>query len=156
MRRYSNSRNSIKYAPSLAPSVGALSKLLLALWLCTGTLLFAQTNVTADPSKQAFTSKSFTLKSSQTLDKVVQEVYKDSPLSYSILRNALLSANPLILSGNPAQRIKAGLTLAVPDHTQLVMTTLKPWMTMEEAGAEKYHKTPSEDISARRNWVRFP
>jgi hypothetical protein len=89
------------------------------------------------------------------LDKVVQEAYKDSPLSYPILRNALLKANPLILSGNPAQRIKAGLTLSIPDHAQLVSQTLSAFMPDAE-GADKQHKLYSADASARRNWVRFP
>ena len=157
MRRYLNSRNSFTPALSPAPYIRVFGNLMLvlALWLCTGTLLFAQTSVTADPSKQSSVPKSFTLKNSQTLDKVIQEVYKDSPLSHLILRNALLSANPLILSGNPAQKIKAGLTLSVPDHTQLVMKTLKP-LTIDEEVADKQHKTNSEDASARRNWVRFP
>ena len=122
----------------------------MALVLCCTfcSSLHAQTSTYAASSEQVILPKTLTLKSSQTLDKVIQEVYKDSPLSYAILRNALLKANPLILSGNPAQRIKVGLTLTVPDHSQLVMNTLTTFIS-ETEGSDKLNKS-------YRNWVRVP
>jgi len=157
MQRYFNSRNCFTHTLSSATFSGGLSSLLLIFFLCfsTVTQLQAQTSAAAASSEASSQQKTFTLKSSQTLDKVVQEVYKDSPLSYPILRNALLKANPLILSGNPAQKIKVGLTLTIPDHTQLVIQTLSAF-TNDAEGVEKQHKFYGNDASARRNWVRFP
>jgi hypothetical protein len=157
MQRYFNSRNCLTHPLSSATYSGGLSSLMLILFLLfsTGTQLHAQTGAAAASSEQSAAQKTFTLKNSQTLDKVVQEVYKDSPLSFPILRNALLKANPLILSGNPAQRIKAGLTLTIPDHSQLVMQTLSA-LTNDAEGTDKQGRHYSADASARRNWVRFP
>ena len=157
MQRYFNSRNCFNNPSASAPFMRGWGTfmLILVFWLSTGSPLHAQTGLGAASSEPSAIQKTFTLKSSQTLDKVVQEVYKDSPLSYPILRNALLKANPLILSGNPAQRIKAGLTLTIPDHAQLVSQTLSAFMPDAE-GADKQNKLYSADASARRNWVRFP
>ena len=157
MQRILNSRNYFTQALTPDPYIGFFSSLLviLLLWVGSSTHLRAQTVATAAPAEQLVIQKSFSLKSSQTLDKVVQEVYKDSPLSYPILRNALLHANPLVLSGNPAQKIKAGLTLVIPDHTQLVLKTLSPYISEQEV-ADKQNRTYGADPSTRRNWVRFP
>jgi hypothetical protein len=157
MKRSSNSRNCmIKFVPSATFFSGFNSVITVLVLCCTFcSSLHAQTSTYAAPSELTTQPKTWTLKSSQTLDKVIQEVYKDSPLSYSILRNAMLKANPLILSGNPAQRIKVGLTLTIPDHSQLVMNTLTTFIS-ENEGSDKLNKSYSSDSSYRRNWVRFP
>lgn len=157
MKRYSNSRNNLMQFVPLASFFSGFNRVFMALVLCCTfcSSLHAQTSTYAASSEQVILPKTLTLKSSQTLDKVIQEVYKDSPLSYAILRNALLKANPLILSGNPAQRIKVGLTLTVPDHSQLVMNTLTTFIS-ETEGSDKLNKSYSSDSSYRRNWVRFP
>lgn len=157
MQRILNSRNYFTQALSPASHTGFLSTVvaIFLLWLASNTHLQAQTLVATASAEQLVIQKSFSLKSSQTLDKVVQEVYKDSPLSYLILRNALLHANPLVLSGNPAQKIKAGLTLVIPDHTQLVLKTLSPYISEQEV-SDKQNRTYGADPSTRRNWVRFP
>jgi hypothetical protein len=157
MNRYSNPQNFfvqlVPYSTFCSGFNSVLLSLVLSFAICPG--LQAQTSAYSTASDLTVLPKTLTLKSSQTLDKVIQEVYKDSPLSYSILRSALLKANPSILSGNPAQRIKVGLTLSIPDHSQLVISTLTTFIS-ETEGSDKLNKSYSSDSSSRRNWVRFP
>lgn len=157
MNYKSNLNDTIADSDSMESFIALMTNMVLivVLWLVFTSNLHAQTTGNAPSNELPTANKTFTLKSSQTLDKVVQDVYKDSPLSYSILRNALLKANPLILSGNPAQRIKVGLTLNIPDHSQLVVQTLNAFVS-DADGIDKQGKFYNAAASARRNWVRFP
>jgi Tfp pilus assembly protein FimV len=89
---------------------------------------------------------------STPVDKVVQKVYANSPLNIQVLRQALVDANPKVITGNPQQRVKAGTVLTIPDHGQVVRKVLTPLVASDtsESGPA------ARDYSARRQWVRFP
>ncbi len=129
--------------------------LVFACFITFANNVSAQSDHSTSMEQVAAQASTYTMKSSLTLDKVIQEVYKDSPLSFNILRNTLIKANPLILSGNPAQRIKQGLTLSIPNHTQLVKQTLSGFVA-EREGSEKSNKYAGHDMNSKRYWVRFP
>ncbi len=96
----------------------------------------------------------YTVPQSTPVDKVIQTVYANSPLNTAVLRKVLVEANPKVITGNPQQRVKAGTTLAVPDHAQVVKKILAPHMA---AAAETQESGPlARDLPARRQWVRFP
>ena len=83
----------------------------------------------------------------------VQQVYANSPLNTQVLRQALVDANPKVITGNPQQRVKAGTVITVPDHGQVVRTALTPFA----ANPESSESGPAaRDYSVRRPWVRFP
>lgn len=111
----------------------------------------------AEPTEQKpaeATAPSYKVAQSMPIDRVIQTVYANSPLNASVLRKVLVDANPKVISGNPQQRVKAGTTLVVPDHGQVVKNILAPHMA---ASPETPESGPSaHDPSGRRQWVRFP
>ena len=96
-----------------------------------------------------------TLDQSMAVDKLVQKFYPNSPIAISVLRKALQDANPKIISGNPQQRVKAGSTLAVPDHGHIALAVLTPFAAAH--AAKNSDPGPSaRDAAVRKPWVRFP
>ena len=96
---------------------------------------------------------SYTVSQSTPVDKVVQKVYANSPLNIQVLRQALVDANPKVISGNPQQRVKAGTVLTVPDHAHVVRNALTPFA----AASDNSESGPAaRDYPVRRQWVRFP
>jgi Tfp pilus assembly protein FimV len=94
----------------------------------------------------------YTVSQSTPVDKVVQKVYANSPLNIQVLRQALVDANPKVITGNPQQRVKAGTVLTIPDHGQVVRNVLTPL-----AASDTSESGPAaRDYPARRQWVRFP
>jgi len=89
---------------------------------------------------------------STPIDRLVQKIYANSPLNTTVLRKALVDANPKVITGNPQQRVKAGTTIVVPDHGELVRTTLTPFAAQDIQD----HNSNSRDYSTRKQWVRFP
>lgn len=109
----------------------------------------------ADVPEQAKTAVSTTqhkVSESTPIDRLVQKIYANSPLNTALLRKALVDANPKVITGNPQQRIKAGTTIVVPDHGELVRTTLTPFASQET----HENSAISRDYSTRKQWVRFP
>ena len=109
----------------------------------------------ADVPDQAKTTESTTqhkVSESTPIDRLVQKIYANSPLNTALLRKALVDANPKVITGNPQQRVKAGTTLVVPDHAELVRTTLTPFAAQET----QENSAISRDYSTRKQWVRFP
>jgi Tfp pilus assembly protein FimV len=109
----------------------------------------------ADVPEQAKTAVSTTqhkVSESTPIDRLVQKIYANSPLNTALLRKALVDANPKVITGNPQQRVKAGTTLVVPDHAELVRTTLTPFAAQET----QENSAISRDYSTRKQWVRFP
>jgi Tfp pilus assembly protein FimV len=95
----------------------------------------------------------YTVGQSTPIDKVVQKVYANSPLNIQVLRQALVDANPKVISGNPQQRVKAGTVLTVPDHAHVVRNALTPFA----AASDNSESGPAaRDYPVRRQWVRFP
>jgi Tfp pilus assembly protein FimV len=99
-----------------------------------------------------------TVAQSTPIDKLVKMLYGSSPLQMSVLRQALVDANPKVITGNPQQRVKAGTTVVVPEHSQIVKNILTP-LVAPVAGASSETSDPgpfARDTSVRKPWVRFP
>ena len=96
-----------------------------------------------------------TLDQSMAVDKLVQKFYPNSPIASSVLRKALQDANPKIISGNPQQRVKAGSTLAVPEHGHIAIAVLTPFAAAHAAKNSDSDPT-ARDTAVRKPWVRFP
>mgnify|MGYP000061735071 FL=1 len=108
-------------------------------------------NATAEPV--ATTSTNYTVSQSTPIDKLVQVVYANSPLTTAILRKSLVEANPKVITGNPQQRVKAGTTIVVPDHGQIVRSVLTPFAPATETSDPGF---TARDYTVRKPWVRFP
>ena len=108
-------------------------------------------NATAEPV--ATTSANYTVSQSTPIDKLVQVVYANSPLTTAILRKSLVEANPKVITGNPQQRVKAGTTIVVPDHGQIVRSVLTPFVPTNETSDPGF---TARDYTVRKPWVRFP
>lgn len=95
----------------------------------------------------------YTVSQSTPIDKLVLKVYANSPLNTQVLRQALVDANPKVISGNPQQRVKAGTVVTVPDHAQVVRNALAP---LAAASDNQEPGLVARDFQVRRQWVRFP
>jgi Tfp pilus assembly protein FimV len=96
-----------------------------------------------------------TVEQSTPVDKLLQKIYPNSPIAVSVLRQALVEANPKVITGNPQQRVKAGAVLMVPDHAQVASKVLAPLVA--EHTAKSFESGPSaRDNAVRKPWVRFP
>ena len=88
------------------------------------------------------------------IDRLIQKLYANSPLSTTVLRKTLTDANPKVITGNPQQRVKAGTQIVVPDHSEVVRVILAPFAA---AAQEAQDNNPgARDYQARKQWVRFP
>ncbi|MEY3887097.1 MAG: hypothetical protein RL650_1189 [Pseudomonadota bacterium] len=105
-----------------------------------------------DQAKTAVSTTQHKVSESTPIDRLVQKIYANSPLNTALLRKALVDANPKVITGNPQQRVKAGTTIVVPDHAELVRTTLTPFAAQET----QENSAISRDYSTRKQWVRFP
>ena len=135
-------------APSFAATVmlGWTMTALSCLWVAPASAADAPAEGSA-PATAAYT-----VSQSTPVDKVVQKVYANSPLNIQVLRQALVDANPKVITGNPQQRVKAGTVLTIPDHGQVVRNVLTPL-----AASDTSESGPAaRDYPARRQWVRFP
>ena len=96
----------------------------------------------------------YTVPQSTAVDKLVQKLYANSPLNMMVLRKALVDANPKVITGNPQQRLKAGVVIVVPDHAHVVKNVLTP---IAASASETQESGPAaRDNYSRRQWVRFP
>jgi Tfp pilus assembly protein FimV len=85
---------------------------------------------------------------------LIQKFYANSPLSTSVLRKALVDANPKVITGNPQQRVKAGTVIVVPDHGQIVNHVLTPNVVAKQVILDQ--NPAASDYQSRKHWVRFP
>jgi phage tail protein X len=91
---------------------------------------------------------------STPVDKLIQKFYANSPLSASVLRKALVDANPKVITGNPQQRVKAGTVIVVPDHGEVVKHVLTPHVEAKQVILDQ--NPAASDNQSRKHWVRFP
>ena len=96
----------------------------------------------------------FKVAQSSSVDKLIQKFYANSPLSTSVLRKALVDANPKVITGNPQQRVKAGTVIVVPDHGQIVNHVLTPNVVAKQVILDQ--NPAASDYQSRKHWVRFP
>ena len=111
----------------------------------------------AETEKEAIAqvaSTNFTVAQSTPVDKLIQKFYANSPLSVSVLRKALVDANPKVITGNPQQRVKAGTVIVVPDHGQVVHQVLTPPVAAKQVILDQ--NPTAGDYPSRKHWVRFP
>ena len=111
----------------------------------------------AETEKEAIAqvaSANFTVAQSTPVDKLIQKFYANSPLNVSVLRKALVDANPKVITGNPQQRVKAGTVIVVPDHGQIVNHVLTPNVVAKQVILEQ--NPAASDYQSRKHWVRFP
>ena len=99
-------------------------------------------------------SSNFTVPQSTSVDKLIQKLYANSPLNTSVLRKALVDANPKVITGNPQQRVKAGTVIVVPDHGQVVHQVLTPPVAAKQVILDQ--NPTASDYPSRKHWVRFP
>lgn len=140
--------------PAFWNSTTASSWLLVGALSCVAATHVRAADNPAEPSEPVAVVQ-VTLDQSTAVDKLVQKFYPNSPISSSVLRKALQDANPKIISGNPQQRVKAGTTLAVPDHGHIAVAVLTPFAAAHTA--KNSDPGPSaRDAAVRKPWVRFP
>lgn len=139
-------------------SIAMLQKICLTTGLSCA-LAFALTGKSmaaemAEESQATPTTTNYTVAQSTPVDKLVQKLYANSPLNTMVLRKALVDANPKVITGNPQQRVKAGVSIMVPDHAQVVKNVLTP---IAASASETSESGPAaRDSYSRRQWVRFP
>ena len=131
-------------------TVKSFAAALALLWVC-------QVHAADAPAAQQTPSTKVTqykVPESTPIDKLVQKIYANSPLNTALLRKTLVEANPKVITGNPQQRVKAGTSIVVPDHSEVVRMTLAPFAA---AAQEVQDNDPgARDYQARKQWVRFP
>ena len=131
-------------------TVKSFAAAMALLWVC-------QVHAVDAPAAQQTPSAKVTqykVPESTPIDKLVQKIYANSPLNTALLRKTLVDANPKVITGNPQQRVKAGTTIVVPDHSEVVRLTLAPFAA---AAQEAQDNDPgARDYQARKQWVRFP
>jgi len=143
------------YAPTMMKPTLVVARKICAFAALTCAL--AGPAFASEPSEEkpvAAALPTYKVSQSTPIDRVIQTVYANSPLNTTVLRKVLVDANPKVITGNPQQRVKAGTTLMVPDHGEVVKNILKPHVA---ATPETQEPGPSaRDASPRRQWVRFP
>ena len=134
----------------------ALTQFVLLIAFVGSCLVVSPLNA-AEAAKEAATqavSPNFTVAQSTSVDKLIQKFYANSPLSVSVLRKALVDANPKVITGNPQQRVKAGTVIVVPDHGEVVKHVLTPHVVAKQVILEE--NPTASDYQSRKHWVRFP
>lgn len=123
--------------------------------LTTALALACQVQAADAPAAQPATpSTQHKVAESIAIDRLVQKVYANSPLNTALLRKTLVDANPKVITGNPQQRVKAGTTIVVPDHSEVVRQTLTPFAAVVQEAQD--NNPGARDYQARKQWVRFP
>jgi Tfp pilus assembly protein FimV len=97
----------------------------------------------------------YTTKAGDNVERLLQNAMPGSPLNPALLRQALADTNPKTVTGKPGQKFKTGTIITVPDHAQLVRSTLAPFAppSTELTARSGYS---AGDPSSRRNWIRYP
>jgi Tfp pilus assembly protein FimV len=67
---------------------------------------------------------SYTTKAGDTLDKVLQKFYPNSPLRPDVLRDALVQNNPKAFAKGKPKQLVPGVTLSLPDAVELTKRLL--------------------------------
>ncbi len=89
--------------------------------------------------------QTYSVRTGDTLDQVIQRTIGTSPLKVEILRQAFMEQNPKAFTKTSPRYLMAGAVLTVPNHEDLLrqhMSDNKP--------------VGNGLIDERRNWVRYP
>jgi Tfp pilus assembly protein FimV len=151
-------------AHALPRTLASQSASILLLAAC---LLAPATPSHADQSASAGTStpeathapvamvRSYLPKPSETLDQVIAHTMPDSPLKIELLRQAFMAQNPQAILPAKVPKLRKGMLLLVPDHSELLRTYLGNRAAVVEATPPVARFTPSTG-EERRRWVQFP
>jgi len=96
----------------------------------------------------------YTTKAGDSIERLLLTGMPGSPLNPAILRQAVADLNPKIVTGKPGQKFKPGTVITMPDHGQLVRSSLAPFAASPEYTARSGYS--AGDPSSRRNWIRYP
>lgn len=99
----------------------------------------------------AASTRTYTVKRGETLDKIIQKTMADSPLRIELLRKAFIQLNPQAFPGGQASRLRADQLLQVPDAMQLLRAVAMPLLDVAEAS-----RAAPVSAQEQRRWVRFP
>lgn len=80
--------------------------------------------VSADAHGQSADRAPYVVQPKDTLDRVIKKTLPTTPFSIEILREAFVKANPQVFTGGLTQRLRAGLSLRIPDAAMLRLVVL--------------------------------
>ena len=95
-------------------------------------------------SEAAVGASTYRVKPGDTLDKVIRQTMGESPLKVELLRKAFIQQNPQAFVKTAPPVLRAGATLSIPNHDDLLRQYLRP------------RDGVVYDPSERKNWVRYP
>ena len=113
----------------------------------------------------------------QSLDQVITQTMRDSPLKLAVLRQAFIRQNPAAFEAGKTPRLRKGAVLIVPDHAALLLSLMPPSsaaaapmavpLAMPVAAPMAASVAAPVDVESaspltqavgddRRQWVRYP
>ncbi|MEI6601213.1 MAG: hypothetical protein WCN21_12095 [Comamonadaceae bacterium] len=138
--------------------LAASSLLLLS---CIALTVKAEGAAPAVPGASAKAVRTYVPKAGESLDQVIRKTMADSPLRIELLRKAIVDLNPsAFVAGNPA-RMRAHVSLQLPDSAQLAQSVLTQHMAASKGVAVADENNGRSGSTSgvpdeRRRWVRFP
>jgi cell division protein YceG involved in septum cleavage len=102
-------------------------------------------------------SKTYQVKSGDTVDHVIRQTMADSPIKPTILRQVLMSQNPEAFTKSSPRVLLAGAVLTLPS-TQEVLRQYQTGKPTDASAATKPggYTTADINMNERKNWVRYP
>ena len=109
-------------------------------------------------------SRTYTPKAGESLDRVIAQTMADSPLKIEVLRQAFTSLNPQALVAGSTSRLRAGVQMDIPDHDQLLASLVAQTAGKKESATPAGHADTTANWSGpvagarddRRQWIRYP
>ena len=164
----------------------SITAIILGTVLClfaAGHVLSAQPLPAKDTAEKAATTSpkvppgSYKPKPGQSLDQVITQTMRDSPLKLAVLRQAFIRQNPAAFEAGKTPRLRKGAVLIVPDHAALLLSLMPPSLAaaapmavplampvaapmaasvaapVDVESASPFTQAGGDD---RRQWVRYP
>jgi Tfp pilus assembly protein FimV len=102
-------------------------------------------------------SRTYEVKSGDTVDHVIRQTMGDSPIKPTILRQVLMSQNPQAFTKSTPRVLIAGAVLKVPS-TEDVLRQYSGGKSSDTTPSAKTggYTTADINMNERKNWVRFP
>ena len=118
----------------------------------------AAASPTATPAKPL---RTYTPKAGESLGRVIEQTMAGSPLSVEVLRKAFVDLNPQAFVAGNASKMRAKVSLKVPDSQRLIQVVLAPHIPANLVAAatdesKSRSGSPSGVSDERRHWVRYP
>lgn len=136
----------------------ALTGLAMVMMLGVSLAVRAQPAPSARPTVMAQPGQSYTVRSGDTLDRIISDSLGQTPFTQNFLREAFAQLNPKALPQGARGPLIAGATLRIPDAATLRRLAF-PGEPSDTRGAPP--AKPSGDAAGytpdvRQNWIRFP